>query len=112
MPYKNKSDQRECSRRHYKNNKQDYIERKNNRKKELRIWFKDYKKTLKCNRCPENHPACIEFHHKNGREKDDISVATMINRGWSKTKILNEINDKCEILCANCHNKIHYYKFY
>lgn len=67
--------------------------------------FKEYKKTLKCQRCGENHIACLDFHHKNPAEKDfQIGVGYCSN---SIKRIKEEIA-KCDVLCANCHKKLHY----
>jgi hypothetical protein len=67
--------------------------------------FKQIKSTLKCNRCPENHPACLEFHHTDPTIKEG-NVGESI-RKWSTKRLLAEI-EKCEVLCANCHRKEHY----
>ena len=69
-----------------------------------REWFREFKKTLKCNRCPENHPACLQFHHRNGEEKKGNIASLVVH--WSKERLLAEIS-KCEVLCANCHLKEH-----
>lgn len=65
--------------------------------------YLDWKKTLSCSICGENHPACIEFHHKNPEEKD-YCVSNL--SGKSLSFILKEVS-KCDILCANCHRKLH-----
>lgn len=77
-----------------------------NRKKRLRSWFEEYKKTLKCSRCPEDHPACLDFHHLDSNEKLDC-VSNIEGRGWGLKKLMEEIN-KCVVLCANCHRKLHW----
>ena len=84
--------------------------RKSNKKREAEriIWWEEYKSSLKCSKCLENHPGCLEFHHKNSEEKEH-NVANMI-KSYSKSKILEEIK-KCDILCANCHRKLHYELF-
>ena len=69
-------------------------------------WFKEYKLSLKCEICGESHPACLDFHHRDPEEKD-IEIARAVNRGRSIEKIKQEI-DKCQVLCANCHRKLHY----
>lgn len=69
-------------------------------------WFRDYKRGLKCSRCPENHWACIEFHHKDPKTKE-FSIVRAIARRLSIKRILAEI-EKCEVLCANCHRKLHH----
>lgn len=67
-------------------------------------WFQEFKKTLKCTRCPETHPACLHFHHLDPSQKD-MAIANAV-RSWSRKRLMAEI-DKCEILCANCHAKEH-----
>lgn len=67
--------------------------------------FKKIKASLKCNRCDENHIACLEFHHTDPSTKE-ANIGSKV-RSWSTKKLLEEIA-KCEILCANCHRKEHY----
>lgn len=69
-------------------------------------WFLDYKRTLKCTLCGEDHPATINFHHKNGKEKDN-GVSYFVYNGYSTKRIMKEIK-KCQILCSNCHRKLHF----
>lgn len=76
------------------------------RKNELREWLKEIKSHLKCNKCGENHIACLEFHHTDPSSKDAV-LANVVNNGWSKQRILKEI-EKCEVLCSNCHRKLHW----
>ena len=106
MPYTNKEDARRCSREWYARNKQNEVERARKRKQQLLEWIQTFKTALKCLRCPENHPACLDFHHRNPNEKD-ISISNAVANGWSKLRILKEI-DKCDVLCANCHRKHHF----
>jgi hypothetical protein len=75
------------------------------RKKAVRDWFDQYKLTLCCEHCPENHPACLDFHHLDPNEKE-TSVTLAVHRGWGIERIKAEIA-KCVILCANCHRKEH-----
>jgi predicted DNA-binding protein YlxM (UPF0122 family) len=83
--------------------KEKVIERKN----AINKWFKEIKRQLRCEKCGEDHPACLEFHHLNPSEKKiNLSEAVAI-KGWSKNKILDEI-DKCVVLCSNCHRKLHW----
>ena len=74
--------------------------------KRVREWFLSYKETLACIRCGEDHPACLDFHHRDPNQKE-IEVSRGPGLGWSKERILNEIA-KCDVLCANCHRKYHY----
>jgi hypothetical protein len=67
-------------------------------------WFREYKTTLKCSRCPESDSCCLDFHHKNPKIKDG-PVSVLASR-WSTKRLLTEIK-KCIVLCANCHRKLH-----
>lgn len=79
-----------------------------NRRKKLRQWLDDYKKSLACERCGFSDFRALEFHHSNHGEKD-FNVADMIRSGSSIQTMLKEI-EKCEILCSNCHQIEHYEK--
>ena len=71
-----------------------------------RKWYIEYKSKLKCSRCTENHPSCLQFHHTDpAMKKDHVSI--LVNGGSSIKRVLEEIN-KCEVLCANCHMKLHW----
>lgn len=71
-----------------------------------RKWLVEYKVARKCERCGEDHPACLEFHHLNSDDKD-IDLGRAVVAGWSIARMLEEIA-KCILLCANCHRKLHY----
>jgi len=90
--------------KHYNENKKIYLDRNNQRRQKLREDFIEFKKTLSCTKCGENHPACLDFHHEN--DDKEYNVSSMI---WShsRKKIQKEI-DKCLVLCSNCHRKHHY----
>jgi hypothetical protein len=92
------------SKKHYRNNKEKKIIQRIIRRRKIREWFKKYKSTLQCEECGEDYPACLVFHHISN--KDD-NIGNLIRLGWSKERILEEI-DKCEVLCANCHRKKHW----
>lgn len=76
------------------------------RRLEAKKWFEEYKSTLSCTVCGENHIACLDFHHINKTEKEK-SISQAVSHGWPKDKILEEIN-KCKVLCSNCHRKLHW----
>lgn len=90
---------------HYVANKERYKECARKRKTVVRDWLKEYKKTLNCNRCPENDPVCLVFHHKDPVKKE-INISAAISNRWTIKRVLKEIN-KCEVLCSNCHLKHH-----
>src|SRR5579871_537494 len=88
-------------RTHYKNNKAAYIARAKEQKVELRKWLWFIKRSLGCARCPENHPACLDFHHVDPKTKSIGINRAAFNKGWGRAKILAEMA-KCILLCANC----------
>jgi hypothetical protein len=62
---------------------------------------------VECVRCGENHPATLDFHHRDASEKD-LNLAEAVRRfGWGKKKILEEVA-KCDVLCSNCHRILHF----
>jgi len=69
------------------------------RKKE----FFDWKATLKCSNCPENHIACLEFHHVDPSTKEGL-ISKLKD---SPIRLKKELK-KCIVLCSNCHRKLHY----
>ena len=110
MPYKDRQKRieykRKWNKKYYLEHKQQELMRVKKRKNALNKWFKNYKEKLKCSKCGEKHPACLEFHHRNSEEKFLI-LSQLINRGYSKERIIREVN-KCTVLCANCHRKLHF----
>jgi hypothetical protein len=110
MPYKYKKDEQKYQKYYHK---KWYLKNKESRKQQIFqrrhkivIWFKQEKKKFKCERCPESHIACLDFHHKNPRGTD-FTISQLVNRGWSIERIKLEIS-KCIVLCANCHRKEHH----
>lgn len=94
------------SKAHYENNKEKYITRVKAIKAELRDYLQDYKKNKQCSKCSETHSACLEFHHL-----DESTKYAAVSEYWAFSSIsqLQSEIDKCVILCANCHRKIHYH---
>lgn len=97
---------RNYGKKHYQANKSDYIKSASDQKRRNREWFTELKKTLSCEHCGEDHPAVLQFHHTDPSKKE-LGVSDMINQGSSRRRIQNEIA-KCDVLCANCHFKLHY----
>jgi hypothetical protein len=93
-------------RRWYEKNKDHAVGEVQRRKSELLLWFESYRSKLCCENCGEDHEACLDFHHRNGDEKE-AAVCRMVSDGRSKTAILTEIA-KCDVLCSNCHRKFHW----
>lgn len=91
--------------KHYSENKDTYKRRAQKQRTDVRDWLAEYKLTLCCESCGENHPATLDFHHHDPSHKDS-EVSDLVGRA-SLDKIKSEIA-KCTILCANCHRKLHY----
>ena len=107
MAHINIEDKRKYQREWYRKNRTKQINWSLEYKRKIKIWFKNYKKTLKCESCGENHIACLDFHHDKGYKHDTISM--LVCNGRSKKVILAEIK-KCIVVCSNCHRKIHFEK--
>lgn len=59
-----------------------------------------------CKDCGNQHPAVLQFHHRDGTDKKDV-VGQLISTHKTWKQIQEEI-DKCDVLCANCHAIRHY----
>jgi len=106
MPYKDLEKRRECRRKWYKNNQDSEKAHVYRRKRKIKNWYKELKRNLKCETCGESHPATLDFHHKNSKEKES-QIPYLVRGGYSIERIKKEVN-KCKILCANCHRKTHF----
>lgn len=92
--------------RHYSNNTDYYKSKTENRRRELHSWYSELKAELSCQECGEDHPACLHFHHRDPSKKE-IALSKIWISGWGMKRIQEEI-DKCDVLCANCHAKLHW----
>ena len=82
-----------------------YSKQKTKKSNDRMVQFREYKKTLKCNRCGYDDHRALEFHHPND-DKDRFNPCVIARmRSWEN--VLKEIN-KCEVLCSNCHRIEHY----
>lgn len=87
--------------------KEERKEYEKQRRYKLKKWFREeYLSTQRCQKCGENHPATIDFHHINQNEKE-YGIARLLHDTKSKNMLLKELA-KCIALCANCHRKLHY----
>jgi len=64
-------------------------------------WLHEYKHERGCLICGENDPRCLDFHHRDPKQKV-MGVALMV--GLQMERLIEEIN-KCDVMCANCHRK-------
>jgi len=109
MPYKDKSVRKkkhqEYSRKHYEANTEEVKKRTAEKKKQFRVEWDAFKRTLKCAKCGFSHPAALDFHHIDPTQKDR-AVSFFHTQGQFK-RAYQEL-EKCMVLCANCHRILHY----
>ena len=89
--------------KHYRHNKELYVNRAIKRNKTVYERYQAFKSTLECQCCGESFAACLEFHHVDPNSKED-ELANMARQSWKR--FAKEL-DKCVCVCANCHRKIH-----
>lgn len=105
MPHKDRAARNAYARGWYAKNSDAHKARVAPTRDAQRLWLSAFKATLKCQRCPEDNPVCLDFHHRDPAEKE-ISIYQAMRQRWSQEKVLAEIA-KCDVLCANCHRKEH-----
>ena len=91
--YANSLTRRETIRR---NQKQAYID--------SREFITNYKLENPCIVCQEKEPCTLDFHHLSEKDKS-FTIASVI--GSKSIKTLKTEIEKCVVLCANCHRKVH-----
>ena len=98
---------REYNKGWYQKHKERLYEKRKQHKVELRAWLNTYRSKLCCVECGENHPACIQFHHLDRKDKS-FNIGGIIGRTHISIKRLEEEISKCDILCGNCHAILHW----
>jgi hypothetical protein len=84
------------------NNKKKREFNRKNRRSNVKF-LKEYKLTHPCVKCGEKDPSCLNFHHMDKfTKKYDI-----YNMKKCSQKLIIEEITKCEIICVNCHAKLH-----
>lgn len=81
-------------------NKDLYNENRRKWKSEMRKLTRDLK-SCGCVICGEKEPCCLDFHHLKDK-KFEVSKAPNVSKG----RLYAEVQ-KCIVLCANCHRKVH-----
>ena len=109
MPSETSESLKGYNREYYQRNRKHLLEKQRGKNQRLaenrRKWLVEYKRTLSCAHCGENHPAALTFHHKKSSDKS-FEIGNAVALGVSLQKLIAEI-EKCEVLCANCHAKEH-----
>ncbi len=106
MPFKDREVQLAAQRAHYRRNSAAYYARLVARREQRRALISDIKVRRGCQNCGENHPAVLDFHHRDEDFKV-MNISKMVQKAFSLKRIMVEI-DKCDVLCANCHRKYHW----
>ncbi|MEO8972072.1 MAG: hypothetical protein ABI406_10805 [Ktedonobacteraceae bacterium] len=115
MPWKDKSKYKSEAYREYMRNYQKSWHQRNRAsriakiyERKERLWevYNQLKATSKCTHCGEDHPATLQFHHRDPQKKE-FNLAKAVSDGYSIERIKKEVA-KCTVLCANCHAKLHY----
>jgi len=96
---------KESSKKYYLANKEEHKKNVNLNRTEYRKrnskYIYEYKKKCGCKYCDEKEPVALDFHHL--RDKKFL-VGQMTQHSLEKLK---EEIDKCEVICSNCHRKLH-----
>lgn len=91
-------------RKYYDNNIERYKRKSKSDNENRSLWIRSVKDGKSCKYCGESFWACLDFHHRPGTVKE-FSLSYGI-KTRSKRKVEEEIR-KCDVVCANCHRKIH-----
>lgn len=107
MAYKDPLDERarEARRKHYENNKEQYLERNRQHKAMLIQYVLDIKNSTPCVDCNDiyyDEPWMSEFDHI--ADNKSANIAALVSRGVALNKLKEEIA-KCELLCVRCHRR-------
>lgn len=101
-----KENRRKASRLWGKNNRLKTAELLRHWQTKRMAWFNTLKKGKVCKYCGESETICLDFHHRNPNEKDSL-IQKMVRYTSNNDKVLKEIS-KCDVVCSNCHRKIHF----
>lgn len=96
------------SKEHYAKNKLAVIAKSVARSRHARHNNKEYIRSLGlfCIKCKADHPAVLDFHHRDPTQKE-MTISKLINTRFSRSRLMSEI-EKCDVLCSNCH-RIHHW---
>lgn len=93
------------TRKYYSTHKEEYRIMNASKRAEMLLWWSELNIPRACTVCGEKDADCLDFHHRNPKEKEH-SPAGMLSGLFARRTILREIA-KCDVLCANCHRKEH-----
>lgn len=100
---------KDSKRKHYLKNKNVIDEKASLKRNEARKrnidFVNNYKLKNPCANCGETRLPCLSFHHKEEFDKEKC-IKQLKMSPVSLEKLKDEIS-KCEVLCENCHRKLH-----
>jgi len=105
MPTKDKEKRNAINRASYERNKEQRRKKSRENKAAAKQKWREFKSTLSCVQCGQNHPATLDFHHIERRPDNRKVNKLLTNKAYAQ--IMEEIK-KCLVLCANCH-RIHHH---
>lgn len=74
------------------------------RRRSITQKIREWKEERGCCLCDEKFGPCLELHHLDGSEKD-FHPSEAMGKSWAA--FLKEA-EKCVVVCANCHRKVHH----
>jgi transposase-like protein len=77
------------------------------RRARLYEYLQQIKAKARCLYCGENHPAALQFHHRDPSQKE-FNVGEFVTRQLGGIEKLKKEIEKCDVVCANCHLKYHH----
>lgn len=104
MPAKTREEANLQQRRWYEKNKQKHIAAVRAYQEKTRSWFQAWKEQQHCALCSEATTVCLDLHHTDPRRKS-FEISAAVAR-YSRPALEKELQ-KCVVLCANCHRKLH-----
>jgi hypothetical protein len=67
---------------------------KRRREQNLVSWLKEYKKSIICEVCGESYAGCLDFHHRNPKEKVN-TISDLVAKGYGKKDYLERNRKMC-----------------
>jgi rubredoxin len=105
MPAKTKEKRNALNRASYARNKEKRQKKNREKKVTAKTKWREYKSTLSCVQCGQNHPATLDFHHIEKHPSNRKVNKLVTNHAFKKAA---EEVKKCKVLCSNCH-RIHHH---
>ena len=90
---------------YYRKNKSKVVERVEEARRRNSSFVNEWKESRGCIVCGESDPCCLDMHHTDSKKKDSDLSALVYGQSPLSTIVLEL--EKCVVVCASCHRKIH-----